>query len=424
MIEANNPDLKSWIELPGNSDFPIQNIPFGLFRTEGGVAAACTRIGDTVIDLSALAEEGFLSNSGIKDYKVFKEDSLNSLFATGRQSVRNLRNELSRIFRHDNSLLRDKTDNQNKLLFPASGVEMLLPVKPVNYTDFYSSEEHATNIGTMFRGKENALMPNWKYLPVGYHGRVSSIVPSGTSVRRPHGQAKPKDADRPTFGASKMLDFELEMAFITCKENELGTPVTTAECEEYIIGFVLFNDWSARDIQRWEYVPLGPFLAKNFASSISPWVVTLDALDPFKVEGPVQEPEVFPYLRFEGKKNYNIDLEVFIKPEGSSETKVSHSNFKYMYWNICQQLAHQTVNGCNVKVGDLYASGTISGPTPDSFGSMLELTWGGQNPVKLDDGNERKSINDGDTVIMRGYAKNEKVRIGFGEVSNKVLPAR
>jgi len=301
-------------------------------------------------------------------------------------------------------------------------VEMLMPVHIPNYTDFYSSIEHATNVGTMFRDPEKALLPNWKHIPVGYHGRASSITPSGTPITRPKGQTKAPDATAPSFGPTKRLDFELEMAFIVSKETDLGTSVSTANAEDYIFGLVLFNDWSARDVQVWEYVPLGPFLAKNFASSISPWIVTLDALEQFKIDGPKQDPQVLPYLEYEGSKNFDINLEVSITPERSSSKVVSISNFKYMYWNMYQQLAHHTVNGCNLKVGDMYASGTISGPTPDSYGSMLELAWKGTKPLEMADGSKRSFIEDGDTVIMKGYAEKDGVRVGFGEVSSKVLP--
>jgi len=292
-----------------------------------------------------------------------------------------------------------------------------------DYTDFYSSKEHATNVGTMFRDPENALLPNWKHLPVGYHGRASSIIVSGEPIRRPKGQRKDGDKDQPVFGPSGRLDFELEMAFITCKENKLGESISTSEADDYIFGFVLFNDWSARDMQAWEYVPLGPFLAKNFASSVSPWVVTLDALEPFRVAGPKQEPKVLPYLKAEGLSNFDIHLEVGIQPKGGAEKVVSRSNFKHMYWNIRQQLAHHTINGCNINVGDMYASGTISGPTPDSYGSMLELAWKGTKPIPMPDGSTRSFLQDGDTVTMRGFAEKDGIRIGFGEVKAEILPA-
>jgi fumarylacetoacetase len=298
-----------------------------------------------------------------------------------------------------------------------------MPVRISNYTDFYSSEEHATNVGTMFRDPKNALLPNWKHLPVGYHGRASSIVVSGTNIHRPKGQIKPPDAEFPVFCPSRKMDFELEVAFITCSETKLGQSITTKEAEEHIFGFVLFNDWSARDIQQWEYVPLGPFLGKNFGSTVSPWIVTMDALEPFRVAGPEQFPHVLPYLTFEGAKNFDLQLEVFLQPEKGEAVTVCRSNFKYLYWNVSQQLAHHTVNGCNIQVGDLYASGTISGPSPGSYGSMLELTWNGQKPLQMPDGTERKFIEDGDTVIIKAVAEKDGVRIGFGECKGKILPA-
>jgi fumarylacetoacetase len=276
----------------------------------------------------------------------------------------------------------------------------------------------------MFRDPNNALLPNWLWLPVGYHGRSSSIIPSGVAIHRPKGQTKPDPEQPPVFGPSQRVDFELEMAFITFDGKPLGDTISTEEAEEYIFGMCLFNDWSARDIQQWEYVPLGPFLAKNFASSISPWIVTMDALEPFKVDGPVQEPEVLDYLKYSGKKSYDIALQVAIKPEQSEETIICNSNFKYMYWTMVQQLAHHTVNGCNIRRGDMLGSGTISGPTPDSYGSMLELAWKGTKPLKMNDGTERKFIQDGDTVIMRGTCEANGIRLGFGEVSTKLLPAK
>jgi len=296
-----------------------------------------------------------------------------------------------------------------------------MPVEVGDYTDFYSSIEHATNVGMMFRDPENALLPNWKHLPVGYHGRASSIVESGVNIKRPSGQTKPHEG-LPVFGPSQRVDFELEMAFIIGKETEIGSPITTKNAEDHIFGMVLFNDWSARDIQKWEYVPLGPFLGKNFASSVSAWVVTLEALDHFRLQGPVQDPAVLPYLQYEGQKNYDINLEVSITPNGGEENIVSRSNFKYMYWNMCQQLAHHTANGCNVRVGDMLASGTISGKDETSYGSMLEISWAGKKPVTLTDGSQRKFINDGDTVTMKGFGNKDGVRVGFGEVTSKVLP--
>ncbi len=299
-----------------------------------------------------------------------------------------------------------------------------MPVQVGDYTDFYSSIEHATNVGKMFRDPENALLPNWKHIPIAYHGRSSSIVVSGTNIHRPKGQTKPNDAELPVFGPSKLVDFELEMAFITGKKSNLGESIPTKEAEDYIFGMVLFNDLSARDIQKWEYVPLGPFLSKNFGSVISPWIVTLDALETFRVDGPEQKPEVLPYLKYSGKKNYDIKLEVFIQPKKGEENRVCQSNFRHMYWNMCQQLAHQTVNGCNINVGDMYGSGTISGPTPDSFGSMLEITWNGTKPIHLSDGSERKFIEDNDTMIMRGWAEKDGLRIGFRRMQNKNITGK
>ncbi len=417
MAHANDPQLQSWITVPKGSDFPIQNLPFGIFSCSNKAPRPCTRIGDTVIDLRALAERSHIQSV---DIEVLQQTVLNPLFALGRAKVGELRNELATLFAADNATIKN---NEQPFLHDVAAVTMHLPVRVENYTDFYSSEEHATNVGTMFRGKDNALMPNWKHIPVGYHGRASSIVVSGTPVRRPNGQQLPKDAEAPVFGPSKLLDFELEMAFITCGENALGDPISMEKAEDHIIGMVLFNDWSARDIQKWEYVPLGPFLGKNFGSSVSPWVVTLDALEPFRVPGPKQEPAVLPYLAFEGAKNFDINLSVSIQPEGSDEKVVCHSNHKYLYWNMAQQLVHHTVNGCNIKTGDMYASGTISGPDETAFGSMLELTWRGTKPIAMPDGSERKFINDHDTVIMRGHCEKDGLRIGFGEVRSQVLPA-
>ncbi|MFZ4523043.1 MAG: fumarylacetoacetase [Bacteroidales bacterium] len=415
--------MGSWIEVGKESDFPVQNIPFGVFRTTGSTARLATRIGDTVIDLNALVQKGFLNGLNI-DAGIFSRDSVNALMAEGKPACRALRARLAKVFDLDNPALRDHPELQSDVLFPVESVEMLMPVRVGDYTDFYSSIEHATNVGIMFRDPANALLPNWKHIPVGYHGRSSSIVVSGTNIHRPKGQTKADTAELPEFGPSRQVDFELEMAFITGKKSELGDSVSTENAEDHIFGMVLFNDLSARDIQKWEYVPLGPFLAKNFGSVASPWVVTLDALEPFRVPGPKQEPAVLPYLQFTGNHNFDIQLDVLIQPENQPEQLVCHSNYKYMYWNLAQQLAHQTVNGCNINVGDLYGSGTISGPTPDSFGSMLEIAWKGTKPVKMADGSERKFINDNDTIIMRGYCIKDDLRIGFGEVVTKIVPAK
>ncbi len=422
IITANDPSRKTWLETSVDTDFPIQNIPFGVFLTTDDIVTIGTRIGEFAIDLGAMHQLGYFKGIELTD-DIFLQDTLNDFISDGRKTWRLVRNRIAEIFDINNSELRENENHRKNILFAMDDVEMQLPVQIGDYTDFYSSKEHATNVGTMFRGKENALMPNWLHIPVGYHGRSSSIVPSGINIRRPWGQTLPDGATDPIFGPSKLVDFELEMAFITTDANVLGDYIPVNEAEDYIFGLVLFNDWSARDIQRWEYVPLGPFLAKSFASSISPWIVTLDALQPFKVEGPKPEKELLPYLQSKGKKSYDIKLEVFITPEDGEDNKICASNFKYMYWNMSQQLAHHTVNGCNVNSGDMMGSGTISGKTPDSYGSMLELSWRGENPIKLSDGTERKFINDNDTVIIKGYCKNDKVRIGFGECRSKLLPA-
>jgi len=421
MSKANDPKVTSWVPVPENSDFPIQNLPFGVYEANGQTPRLCTAIGEQIADLAVLAEHGFFDDLQI-DRPVFEQPVLNPFIALGKAKTRAVRERLSEIL--DNDLEEwDASELADYFLRPQSDVRMRMPLEVKDYTDFYSSLEHATNVGTMFRGKDKALMPNWKHLPVGYHGRASSIVVSGTPIRRPKGQTLPEGADAPVFGPSRLLDFELEMAFVTGRATELGQSVSTAEAEDYIFGLMLFNDWSARDIQKWEYVPLGPFLGKNFASTVSPWVITLDALEPFRVPGPKQDPPVLPYLQYEGAKNFDLELEVAIRTAEGHEKTVCRSNFRYMYWNICQQLAHHTVNGCNINVGDMYASGTISGPTEEAFGSMLELTWRGTKPIAMPDGSERKFIRDGDTVILRGFGKRNGIRIGFGEAAGTVLPA-
>jgi fumarylacetoacetase len=419
MVNVNDPSLNSWLKVPENSDFPIQNLPFGIFNSVSnpkkrvGVA-----IGEYVIDMAKLQTTG-LFDEIYMPYDVFSMPYLNDFIDLGKPITNKVRNKIAEFLSQE-----QYKDRLMPALVPMEGVNMHMPVRVGDYTDFYSSMEHATNVGKMFRDPENALLPNWKHLPVGYHGRSSSIVVSGTPLHRPKGQTKNPDQELPQFGPSQRMDFELEMAFITCGSTKLGESISTEKAEEHIFGFVLFNDWSARDIQVWEYVPLGPFLAKNFESSISPWVVTLEALAPFRVAGPKQDPPVLPYLQYSGDRNFDIQLEVGIKPDKGEETVVCRSNFKYMYWNVCQQLAHQTINGCNINTGDMYASGTISGPTEDSYGSMLELAWKGTKPLKLKDGSTRSFIHDGDTVIMRGHAESNGIRIGFGEVKTKVLPAK
>lgn len=410
---------QSWVKVPSGSDFPISNLPYGIFSKNGDSPRPGVAIGDHILDLSVAAQLGAFDGLSAKSV-VFQQTTLNDLIANGRKFWTELRKRLGEILAKGS----EWESKSAELLVAQSDAQMHMPVLVRDYTDFYSSIEHATNLGKMFRDPANALLPNWRHLPVGYHGRASSIVISGTDVTRPMGQTKGNDDDAPSYGVSQRLDFELEMAHIIGKKTELGERVHTADAEDHVFGFLVFNDWSARDIQKWEYVPLGPFLGKSFASSVSPWIVTLDALEDFRVPGPTQEPAVLSYLKYEGNKNYDLQLEVIIQPEGGEENVVSRSNFKYMYWNIAQQIAHHTVNGCNLNVGDMMASGTISGKDASSYGSMLEISWAGKNPLKLSDGTERKFLKDGDTVIMRAFAEKGDKRIGFGEVRSKVLPAK
>lgn len=422
MIRANDPQLKSWVDVPAGSDFPIQNLPFGIFRRAGLSPRVCTAIGEQVADLHVLWQHGFFEDLGLPD-DLFHRSYLNDFLALGRPAVRAVRNRLSEILDDDLDSW-DASELADYFLHPRAEVELLLPVRIGNYTDFYSSREHAVNVGSLFRDPDEALLPNWLHLPVGYHGRASSIVVSGAPVRRPRGQTAPPTPDAaPRFGPSGALDFELEVAFLTGPATALGEAVSVEKAEEYIMGLVLFNDWSARDIQRWEYQPLGPFLGKSFASTISPWVVTLDALQPFRCAGPEQDPAPLPYLRTTGEQAYDIELEVTLQPAGGDVYTVCRSNFKHLYWNMPQQLAHQTVNGCNLQPGDLYASGTISGPGPEAYGSLLERTRNGAEPLELPGGTIRRFLEDGDRVVLRGWCERNGVRIGFGEAAGVVLPA-
>ena len=422
MNNPNDPTLKSWVEVPEGSDFPIQNLPFGIFKTASLSPRVGVAIGKQILDLKSLHVLGYLDNLPFK-LTDFDTDKLNALLAYGKGGSRELRGRISKLLSSSTPDLKNKEHHVQQCLLNQADAEMLMPIRIGDYTDFYSSIEHATNVGTMFRDPDNALLPNWKHIPVGYHGRASSIIGSGVPIHRPKGQTKPNDDEPPVFGPCRLLDFELEMAFITFEGKPLGQRISTTEADDHIFGMVLFNDWSARDIQKWEYIPLGPFLAKNFASSMSPWVVTLDALEPFRCKGPKQDPKVLSYLEYDGDKNIDIKLEVGIVPEGAEETVVSKSNYKHMYWNMNQQLAHHSVGGCNIKAGDMMASGTISGPTPDSYGSMLEISWRGTKPVPMNDGSERKFILDGDEVVMRGWSEKDNIRVGFGEVRTRVLPA-
>lgn len=426
MDTTTDPKIRSFIPADKESHFPIQNLPFGVFRRkQGGAVRPGTRVGETLVDLAALADAGIFDRGAADLRGAFAATTLNRFLALGRPAWREAREILSRVLRDDDPSVRDDEKLRTRALLGVGDVEMVLPVDIGDYTDFYSSKEHATNVGTMFRGKENALMPNWVHLPVAYHGRASSVVIDGTPVRRPRGQTKADDADGPSCGPTQLLDFELETAFfVGGPANELGRPLTTAEARERILGMVLMNDWSARDIQGWEYQPLGPFTAKNFATSISPWIVTLDALEPFRCPGPKQDPEPLPYLKSSEDGGYEIRLEVFVRGESMEEPhRICISNFKHLYWSMCQQLAHHTITGCNVRPGDLMGSGTISAPDEGGYGSLLELTWRGTKPLVFPNGEERAFLLNGDTVTITGWCRGDGYKIGFGEVRGAVLPA-
>lgn len=416
-MNANNPSLKSFVNVDTASDFPIQNLPYGVGVIDGEPRVV-SAIGSKVVDLYELHRLGYFNEISISEGHL-RNRFLNPLIQLGKSTTTEIRSRLSEILREGS-----RAEHQaSEFLYDMSEVQMLLPVEIGDYTDFYSSREHATNVGTMFRGKDNALMPNWLHLPVGYHGRASSVVVSGTNLHRPIGQVKKPD-ENPVLAASNKLDFELEVGFIIGKGNPLGDRIAVTEAEDYIFGLCMFNDWSARDIQVWEYVPLGPFLGKSFGSTMSPWIVTMDALEPFRCESPQQDPEVLDYLKTDGRGSFDINLVVEMSSADSEPTTICKSNYKYMYWTMAQQLAHHSINGCNFEVGDLCASGTISGPTEDSYGSLLELTWNGKNELELKDGTKRTFIQDGDTINMKGYAEKDGVRIGFGDCKGTVLPAK
>lgn len=423
MSRANDPSLHSWIQIAPDCDFQIQNLPYGIFQTPTRDPRVGVAIGEYVLDVYVLTQHGLFDMLDVEDPTVFHRPYLNDFMALGRPIWRQVRNRLSELLRNDNPEIRDNDSLMRECLLQRKDVELLLPVQICNFTDFYSSQEHATHVGQLFRDPENPLHPNWKHMPVGYHSRSSSIVPSGVPIRRPKGQMRLKGSEMPVFGPTRQLDFELETAFMVGQPTELGTSLTTLEAEEYIFGVVLLNDWSARDIQAWESAPLGPFLSKNFATSISPWVVPLDALEPFRVPGPPQG-SVLPYLEFSGDKHLDLHLEVSLQtPTLPQEVLLTRTNARHLYWNMNQQLTHHTLSGCNLQIGDLYASGTISGPTPGSYGCLLELTWKGSQPLQLPDGSSRTYLHDGDTVTLRGYAHKNGVRVGFGEVRTQILPA-
>lgn len=415
--------MNSFIDYPADSHFPIENLPYGIFSTADnpdkrvGVA-----IGDLIIDLAILSEMGAFDDARLDHTNVFAQASLNQFMALGRSAWQAARQALQAHLQIDGWL--DRSFLIDTVSVAQAEATMYIPVDIGDYTDFYSSRQHATNVGSMFRDPENALLPNWLHLPVGYHGRASSVVVSGTPIVRPNGQTIPANSKQPIFGPCKLMDFELEMGYFIGPGNKLGQPLSTADAADQIFGCVLVNDWSARDIQKWEYVPLGPFLAKNVGTSISPWVVTIDALEPFRISDPVQDPTPLPYLHCEQDWTFDVNLEVQLTTAQMADPfTISRSNYKYMYWNMAQQMAHHSITGCNLRPGDLMASGTISGDSAETYGSMLELTWRGTNPIALPNGETRKFLQDGDTVTMTGYAQGDGYRVGFGEVRGTILPA-
>ena len=416
--------LKSFLDVPGDSHFSLENLPYGVFKPRDGAARIGVALGEFVIDLSVLEEQGHFRSANFGQEAVFAQSALNRFLALGRPAWSQTRKILQHLFSADTATLRDDAKGLSRALHAQKDVTMQLPSRIGDYTDFYSSYHHAHNVGTMLRGPENALMPNWKWLPVAYHGRASSIVVSGTEVRRPCGQTKAPGADAPVFGPSRSMDYELETAFLIGPGNSLGKPIPIERATDHIFGLVLMNDWSARDIQAWEYQPLGPFLAKNFCTSISPWVVTLDALEPFRVPLPPQDPAPLPYLRAPDDFTFDIRLEAHLRTATMKEAhRITRTNFQNLYWSVSQQLAHHAVGGCNLQPGDLLASGTISGPTEDSRGCMLELTWRGANPLKLPNDETRKWLEDGDTLAITGWAQGADYRVGFGEVKGRVSPS-
>jgi len=418
----NDPALRSFIPVDPASDFPIQNLPYGVFSTAAlpgprvGVA-----IGDYVLDLWELEQDCRLD---VGPFGVFSASFLNPFMGLGPKVCQRTRARISELLRHDNDELRDNEKLRSLALVPMADVRLHLPISVAGYTDFYSSKEHATNVGVMFRGKDNALQPNWLHMPIGYNGRASTVVVSGTSVRRPRGQLKLPSAERPSFGPSQRLDFELEMGAVIGQASSMGAMLTEAQATEMIFGFVLLNDWSARDIQQWEYVPLGPFQGKAFATSISPWVVTCAALEPFRRRGPEQLPQALPYLQQANPNNYDLELEVGLRAASMNQpARICRTNFKYMYWSSVQQLMHHASSGCAMNVGDLLGSGTISGPEKSQRGSLLEISWNGSEPAELASGVVRTFLEDGDSLVMRGWCQGEGYRVGFGEVQGMILPA-
>jgi fumarylacetoacetase len=421
LSNPNDPKLRSFIPVDPASDFPIQNLPYGVFSANGLAPRLGVAIGEYVLDLWELAQDGRLD---VCEPAVFAATSLNAFMALGPKVWTRTRARISELLRHDHAELRANDELRRLALVPMKDVKLHMPFAVAGYTDFYSSKEHATNVGVMFRGKDNALQPNWLHMPIGYNGRASTVVVSGTKVRRPRGQLKPPSAEVPSFGPCKRLDFELEMGVVIGQASAMGEMIGESQAEEMIFGFVLLNDWSARDVQQWEYVPLGPFQAKAFATSISPWVVTREALEPFRLQGPEQDPVPLPYLGQTRPNNYDLALEVGLRAGAMNEAQsICRTNFKYMYWSSVQQLMHHASSGCAMNVGDLLGSGTISGPEKSQRGSLLEISWNGAEPVELQGGIKRTFLEDGDSLVMRGWCQGDGYRVGFGEVEGTILPA-
>jgi fumarylacetoacetase len=418
----NDPALRSFIAVDPASDFPIQNLPYGVFSTAASPTPRVgVAIGDYVLDLWELEQDCRIV---VGEFGVFSAPTLNPFMTLGPKVWSQTRARISELLRQDHPELRDNEKLRARTLVPMAQVKLHLPFAVAGYTDFYSSKEHATNVGVMFRGKDNALQPNWLHMPIGYNGRASTVVVSGTKVRRPRGQLKPPGAEVPSFGPCKRLDFELEMGVVVGQPSEMGEMLTEVQAGEMIFGFVLLNDWSARDIQQWEYVPLGPFQAKAFATSISPWVVTREALEPFRVDGPMQDPAPLPYLKQAQPNNFDLQLDVVLRAAQMNEgQRICRTNFKYMYWSSVQQLVHHAACGCAMNVGDLLGSGTISGPEKDQRGSLLEISWNGTEPVELSGGVKRTFLEDGDSLVMRGWCQGDGYRVGFGEVEGTILAA-
>ncbi|MCW5940215.1 MAG: fumarylacetoacetase [Fimbriimonadaceae bacterium] len=412
------PSARSWVKVTEGSDFPIQNLPFGLIAPKGRNEAVAVAIGDYALDLLALSEAGLVSEA---DFPI-----LDSFIELQGESLGVLRRCVFDLLSEDNPRLRDDKKLRERALVPLDKANPQVPIPPNAFVDFYSGIHHASNVGRMFRPDQPPLLPNYRWVPIGYNGRASSVVASGTPILRPKGQRKPPEADAPVFGPSASLDFELEMGFYLAEGSEMGKRITCSAAEDHMLGLVIVNDWSARDFQAWEYQPLGPFLSKSFATTVSPWIVTLDALEPFRIEGMEQDPEPLPHLRPHGRPHFDVELEVWLQ---SSKMKapqlVCRSNMKHLYWSMSQQLAHLTSNGTPVEFGDLYASGTISGEEEGSFGSMLELTWRGAKPLQLSEtGETRAFLEDGDSVVMRAYAQGDGYRVGFGECRGTIQSAK